>query len=56
MSIKTIAAILNQHNIPYKIENGRIYADSMQAFTPLFSKTVDVTNYTKGRLYSWLGY
>lgn len=56
MSIKTIAAILDQHGVPYKTENGRIYADSMIAFTPLFSETVDVTSYTKNQLYTWLGY
>lgn len=56
MSIKTIAAILDQHGVPYLIRNGRILADSMIAFTPLFSETVDVTSYTKGQLYTWLGY
>lgn len=56
MSIKKIAAILEAHSVPYKTENGRIYADSMEAFTPLFSQTVDVTEYTKGQLYAWLGY
>jgi hypothetical protein len=56
MSIKKIAAILSQHGIPYLIQNGRILADSMIAFTPLFSETVDVTHYTIDQLKSWLGY
>lgn len=56
MSIKTIAAILDQHGVPYLIQGGRVLADSMIAFTPLFSEAVDVTNYTKDQLYSWLGY
>lgn len=56
MTIKKIAAILEAHNVPYKTENGRIYADSMIAFSPLFSETVDVTEYTKDQLYAWLGY
>lgn len=56
MSIKKIAAILEDHGIPYKIEGDRIIADSMIAFTPLFSETVDVTNYTLSQLKNWLGY
>lgn len=56
MSIKTITAILDRHNVPYLIQDGRILADSMEAFTQLFSETVDVTSYTKNQLYSWLGY
>ena len=56
MTIKTITAILKQHSIPYMIQNNRVLADSMQAFTPLFSETVDVTDYNRDQLYSWLGY
>ena len=56
MSINTIAHILDKHNIPYVIQDGRILADSMIAFTPLFAETVDVTNYTKDQLYNYLGY
>lgn len=56
MTEKQITTILKLHSVPYMIMDGRIYADSMEAFTELFSKTVDVTNYTKGQLYAWLGY
>ena len=56
MTINKIAAILEAHSVPYKTENGRIYADSMEAFTTLFSETVDVTEYTKDQLYNYLGY
>lgn len=56
MTEKQITNILKQHSIPYLIQGGRILADSMIAFTPLFTETVDVTNYTKNQLYSWLGY
>ena len=56
MTEKQITTILKQHSIPYMIQNGRILADSMQAFTPLFSETVDVTGWTVKKLYSWLGY
>lgn len=56
MDIKTITAILNRHSVPYMIQGGRVLADSMQAFTPLFSETVDITDYTLNQLKSWLGY
>lgn len=56
MTIKTITAILDQHSVPYLIQGGRVLADSMIAFTPLFSEVVDVTNYTLNQLKSWLGY
>ena len=56
MTEKQITKILDQHSVPYIIQGGRVLADSMEAFTPLFSKTVDVTNYTRFQLYSWLGY
>lgn len=56
MTIKTITAILDRHSIPYLIQDNRVLADSMIAFTPLFSETVDVTNYSRDQLYSWLGY
>lgn len=56
MTQKQIIRILKQHSVPYIIQNDRILADSMQAFTPLFSETVDVTSWTAKQLYSWLGY
>lgn len=56
MTEKQITTILKQHSVPYMIQNGRILADSMEAFTSLFSKTVDVTNYTMRQLLNWLGY
>lgn len=56
MSIKTITTILDQHGIPYMIQNNQVLADSMEAFTPLFSNTINVTNYTRAQLMQWLGY
>ena len=56
MTEKQITTTLRQHSVPYMIQNGRILADSMEAGTALFQATVDVTNYTKGQLYAWLGY
>lgn len=56
MNIKTITEILDRHGIPYLIQGGRVLADSMLAFTPVFSETVDITGWTVKQLYSWLGY
>ena len=56
MTEKQITTILKQHSVPYMIQNGRMLADSMEAFTPVFSETVDVTNYTMRQLLNWLGY
>jgi hypothetical protein len=56
MSINTITRILDQHGIPYMIQNNQVLADSMVAFTPLFSETINVTNYTRAQLLEWLGY
>ena len=56
MAEKQITTILKQHSVPYMIRDGRILADSMIAFTPLFAETVDVTNYTMRQILAWLGY
>ena len=56
MSTKTITAILDRYCVPYLIQNGRVLADSMEAFKPLFSDVIDVTNYNRDQLYAWLGY
>ena len=54
MKIERIAKILDLHSVPYYIEGGRIYADSMEAFAPV--KYIDMTDYTRSELYAWLGY
>ena len=56
MTEKQIINILENHSIPYMIRDNRILADSMQAFTPLFFETVDVTGWTAKKLLAWLGY
>ena len=56
MSIEKISKILNQHSVPFKILNGRIYADSMQAGTKLFEAVEDLTDSSPENLYEWLGY
>lgn len=56
MSIEKISKILNQHSVPFKILNGRIYADSMQAGTKLFEAVEDLTDSSPENLFEWLGY
>lgn len=56
MTLKHIENILKSHNVPYYIENGCIYADSMVSDTDVFEHVENVTNWTKKKLYSWLGY
>ena len=52
----TIKAILNTHGVPYFEKDGRIYADSMIAYTKPFEYIEDVTDWSKQQLFSWLGY
>lgn len=56
LTISQVAKVLDMHSVPYRIENGRIYADSMEAYTELFAKMIDLTGYTKRQLFDWLGY
>lgn len=56
MSIHVIAKILAAHHIPCFVKDGRIYADTMGAFTDVFEETVDLTDYTRAELHDWLGY
>ena len=56
MATKTLTNILDQHCIPYKIQDNRILADSMEAGAPLFGSTLDITDYNRDQLLAWLGY
>jgi hypothetical protein len=51
-----ISRILTRHSVPHFIRDGRIYADSMEAGTKLFSEVVDLTGCTLGQVRNWLGY
>lgn len=53
---KQICKILNMHYVPFKILNGRIYADSMIGGTDIFEVTVDMTHKSLSEVYEWLGY
>lgn len=56
MNIEQIAKILTLHSVPYRIEGGRIYADTMAAGSAPFEETEDLTDCTCSQLYAWLGY
>lgn len=56
MTHTQIIRILNFHGVPHFEENGRIYADSMIAFTKKFEIVEDITNWTRRELLTWLGY
>ena len=56
MTITQISKILDLHSVPYFIENGRIYADSMNSLVLLWDQVIDLTNYTRRQLLDWLGY
>lgn len=53
----TIIKILNLHFIPwYMTRSGRIMVDSMIGGTRVFEVVEDVTDWSRSRLYDWLGY
>lgn len=56
MDTLKVSKILERHGIPFCIDNGRIFADSMVNGTKTFENTIDLTNFTVSELYSWLGY
>lgn len=56
MAVERIAKVLDAHSVPYRIESGRILADSMIAGTELFEEVEDLTDYSRTELYDWLGY
>lgn len=56
MTIEYITKVLTQHSIPFQIECNRVYADSMLGGTKIFEQVMDVTDWTKSKLYAWLGY
>ena len=56
MKLSTICKILDAHGVPYRIRDGRIEADSMEAYTETFEEVEDVTDFTRTELFDWLGY
>jgi len=56
MSIIKIQTILDAHGMPNFIAAGRIFADSMGAFTAPFEEIEDLTDYSRAELFAWLGY
>lgn len=56
MNNAAISRILDAHNIPHYIKNGRLYADTMECGTQLYERTEELTGISKSDLYLWLGY
>ncbi|MGM9587235.1 MAG: hypothetical protein ACI3VA_07095 [Candidatus Limivicinus sp.] len=56
MKIERIAKILDAHCVPYFVSDGRIFADTMEAFAQPLEHVEDLTDYTHDELYAWLGY
>lgn len=56
MTTAKLERILSAHNVPYRIQDGKILADSMESGKELFEVMIDVTNWTLCRLCAWLGY
>ena len=56
MSIDNKIKVLKDHGVPYKMENEKLIVDSMIAFTKTFEQTEDATNWSKNKLYGWLGH
>ena len=54
--IERIKNVLELHGVPCYEESGRLYADSMISGTCVFEKVEDVTEWSRDRLLSWLGY
>lgn len=56
MTIEYIKKVLENHYIPYYVENNNVYADTMEAFTSVFVKVENISRMTKTEFYKWLGY
>ena len=54
--IERIKNVLELHGVPCYEEGGRLYADSMISGTCVFEKVEDVTEWSRDKLLSWLGY
>ena len=56
MKSNQVEQILSLHCVPYKVENGHILADSMDASKDILEEVIDVTNWNRSQLKKWLGY
>lgn len=56
MTIQSKWKTLSDHGILFTVKDDRTLADSMEAGTKPMEKTVDVTDWTRKQLLSWLGY
>ena len=56
MGNTNIIKLLNAHGVPFYEKDNNIYADSMEAFTPIFEKVINLTGKSKKFILEWLGY
>lgn len=56
MNNQQIAKLLDLHGIPHYQQGGRIYADSMEAFTAPLENVTDLTGWSRRAILEWLGY
>ena len=56
MKNSEIERILQMYGIPYYIQDGNVYADSMEAFTEVFEHVENVTAMSRKELMEWLRY
>lgn len=56
LPIFKIQDILYAHNIPYYIQDDRIYAATMEASSKPLEHVQDLTGFTRPELFAWLGY
>ena len=56
MGNTNIIKLLNAHGVPFYEKDNNIYADSMEAFTPIFEKVINLTGKNKKFILEWLGY
>lgn len=56
MSNKNIIKLLNAHGVPFYEKDNNIYADSMESFTPMFEKVINLTGKSAAFILEWLGY
>lgn len=56
MTNAQIKQILKNHSVPHYELNGNIYADSMIGGTAIFEEVINITTWSREKLFQWLGY
>jgi hypothetical protein len=59
MPISTLLAILQHHSVQTTLFKGRLYANAPYTVANsagIYQQWIDVTDFSQGDLYAWLGY